>query len=414
MNIRSLDKISESEVLFEQDMNDREIRIYKLEDCKFSSYNLCYPNVVVNSRNFNYSPMQEKTMSLENVELTNDVRFNEITIVQKEPVFFFVYNTDNYYHFVYDTLPYLITFFELKKNHSNIKLLMNFPFGKKQHYKFVTEFLEILNLTSDDIVIIDENTKYEKVFFSTSYTHGHNSNAPPRKEIFDFFKKIKELALTGYNPTIPLPKKFYISRRSWVHGDASNIGTNYTLRRRLENEDNLVDFLNHSGFVEIFTETLTTRDKIALFDNADVIVGSIGGGVCNVLFSNESTKLICLVSPTFLKVNFRFKFCLDVINTIYYDNCEHTEKSRLKTFMRVKIPSHDIIGEISHIEDDFVEVSYSKEKVAGWNSSVTFDKILMKEREVLPIDMGLNSSWTFDLKKFIFYFQEDFDYQGVK
>ena len=32
-----------------------------------------------------------------------------------ENVFFFIYNFDNYYHFLYDTLPYLYTYFELKK-----------------------------------------------------------------------------------------------------------------------------------------------------------------------------------------------------------------------------------------------------------------------------------------------------------
>ena len=61
---------------------------------------------------------------------------------------------DNYFHFVYDTLPYLISFFELKKEIPNLKLLMNYPnFQKNKFYTFVNEFLEILNIMSTDIKI---------------------------------------------------------------------------------------------------------------------------------------------------------------------------------------------------------------------------------------------------------------------
>jgi exosortase/archaeosortase family protein len=180
---------------------------------------------------------------------------------------------------------------------------MNHPYGKKDQYKFVYEFLEILGIKSEDIVLIYKHTIYRKVFLSSSYTHGHDSNAPPRKEIFEFFDKIKELALHDYQPKVNLPAKFYISRRSWVHGDTSNIGTNYTSRRCLANENELVETLVLQDFEEIFTETMSTRDKIALFNQAKVIIGAIGGGTCNVIFSNRSTKLFCLVSPNFLTIN---------------------------------------------------------------------------------------------------------------
>ena len=40
------------------------------------------------------------------------------------PVFFFIYNVENYYHFIYDTLPYLYYYFEVKKSVSNLKLLI--------------------------------------------------------------------------------------------------------------------------------------------------------------------------------------------------------------------------------------------------------------------------------------------------
>lgn len=401
MHIKSLEDIQKFEVLFEQDANDREIKIYSLENCQFSGSNLFYPNVLVKSGDCFYEPMKEKTMSLDGVKLIKEIKFDDSTKSYDQDLFFFVYNTDNYYHFVYDTLPYLISFFHLKKTNEDIKLLMNFPFGKNEHYKFVLEFLEILGLSSDDIILIEKDVNYKKIFFSTSYTHGNDSNAPPRKEIFDFFKIIKNLALKEITRLGESPKKFYISRRSWVHGDTSNIGTNYTTRRCLSDENDLVSVLASHDFVEVFTETLTTREKIALFDRAEVIVGAIGGGLCNVLFSNPQTKLYCLVSPTFLDINMRFQFSLDKVETHYFKNCYHVEKSNLKTYMRVKIPDLSIVGEITKVDNDKVEVSYVDTFVSGWNACVDLNKIVVKKEDVIPLDNGLNSPWSIDVNEFV-------------
>ena len=81
------------------------------------------------------------------------------------------------------------------------------------------------------------------------------------------------------------------------------------------NEDELVEILVRNGYVEVFTESLSTVDKIKLFYNAESIVGAIGGGICNVLFSKDSTNLLALISPTFLDVNSRFIFSLNNVNT---------------------------------------------------------------------------------------------------
>ena len=126
-------------------------------------------------------------MSLKGI--SKDVVFNTEKTSKKfesECLFYFIYNTDNYFHFVYDTLPYLISFMEMKKTKPKLKLLMNYPNpNKKEHYRFVSEFLDILGITDNDIKIIDENTEYSSILVSTSYTHDFDSNLPPRNEIYD-------------------------------------------------------------------------------------------------------------------------------------------------------------------------------------------------------------------------------------
>jgi hypothetical protein len=266
---------------------------------------------------------------------------------------------------------------------------------KKELYRFVIEFLEILNITKNDIIIADKNTNYNEIYISTSYTHDIDSNFPPRKEIFDFYKQIVNIVNKNYKP-IKTPKKIYISRRTWLHNDFSNIGTNYTTRRRLVNEDELVDKLVKKGYKEIFAEKLTTIEKIQYFSNATHVIGAIGGGLANVLFSKKDTKLKAIISPTFLDVNNRFKFCLDCVDVEYDMRTKHVENTEFKTYMRVKTLDGLIVGEIEKIHDNKILVSYTDGSNTGWNSQSKYKKIELNINNVEKLDEGLNSPWIYE------------------
>jgi capsular polysaccharide biosynthesis protein len=379
-----------------KDENGRYINIYHYYDLQ-AVCDLYYPNVIFKNQDNIINPLKEKIMSLQIDFENNNIKNLEVKNIYETPLFFFIYNTDNYYHFIYDTLPYLISFFELKKEIKELKLLMSYPnFQKKEFYKFVKEFLEILEITDEDIIIIDKNTLYKEIYFSNSYTHDIDSNLPPREEIYDFYQSIVEKVSQKYKTDKAMPKKIYISRRSWLHGDTSNIGTNYTNRRKLECEDELVEYLNSIGYEEIFTENLSTFEKILLFNNVECVVGAIGGGLCNVLFSKPECKLISLCSPTFLDINNRFKYSFSKIQTIYYTDTFHTEKDFYKKSMRVKCDN--IVGEIEEVKKDTLIVAYVDAKVAGWNSNMIYKKIEVKKEDSITLDNGLNSSWNLDLE----------------
>ena len=390
-------------ILFNEDENGREISIFKFKNA--SSYGgTFYPNCFFQCDDIIINFSTEKVMSLENVE--NKIPSSKTDTMYlniNEPVFYFVYNTDNYYHFVYDTLPYLISYFEIKKEIPNLKLLMNYPnFSKKEFYKFVTEFLELLDIKKEDIFIIKENHLYKEIYVSNSYTHGFKSNLPPSKEIYDFYNKIVDIAKEkSIVDVCALPKKIYISRRTWIHGDTSNIGTNYTNRRKLECENDLVENLKNQGVEEVFTENLSTVEKIILFNNADLVIGSIGGGLCNVLFGRQNLNLLCIVSPTFLNVNYRFKYCFDKVKCFYYDETYHTEKNEWKKWMRVGVPTMKIVGEIEDVYVNELSILYTDNNVAGWNSEMQLNKIKVKKEWCRALDGGLNSSWNLNLNHFL-------------
>lgn len=387
--------------IFEKDSNNRSIDLFRFNNIQ-SYGDGFYPNCFFKCDDTLVNFSTEKVMSLKDVELSLSEEENDVSSIEESPVFYFVYNTDNYYHFIYDTLPYLISYFKIRESVPNIKLLMNYPNTSGKMYRFVSEFLDLLNIKEDQILILDKGTIYREAYVSTSYTHGHDSNLPPRREIYEFYNAIVENAIDVYSGDLhALPKNIYVSRRTWMHGDTSNIGTNYTTRRKLEEEDELVEMLVSEGVEEVFAEKLSTIEKIVMFNNADVVIGSIGGGLCNVLFSKQSCQLLCIVSPTFLSINNRFRYCFERVRTFYYENTSHSEDDEWKKWMRVK--SGNIIGEVEDVLDEQLIVSYTDEAVAGWNNNIEYKKIKLNKKDCVALDNGLNSSWKMNLVDFYEY-----------
>lgn len=392
-------------LFMEKDDNGREIFLYKLKNVQFVGANLYYPNCFAYSKEKNiiYEIVNEVTMSLR--EINNKINIPLINNTSSEycgDVFYFIYNTDNYYHFIYDSLPYLISFLEIKKNINDIKLLMNYPNPQTtKMYNFVLEFLDLLGI-KDDIIIVDNTVNYHNVYISDSFTHNGKSNHPPRKEIYDLYQKI----LNKSNPKKTEGKRIYISRRSWKHNDFTNIGTNYTSRRKLLNEDELVNVLEKYGFIECFTEKMTTIDKLELFANADIIIGAIGGGMCNALFSSNKTKLISINSPEFLKINQRFVYSYQKVNYIPFDDTNHSEVGDFKKYMRVCHKKSKIVGEIVNVYEDSVDIIYTVNNVAGWNKQLNYEKINLIKSECEILDNGLNSEWIMNMPKFEFLLKQ--------
>jgi len=405
MNIISFKDSNIYKNIFPIDENGRKIDLYKFEKCLFTGLNLYYPNTLIKFENELILPTLERTMSLKSGTIYEKFNMN-FDYYEKDyknscniPLFFFIYNTDNYFHFLYDSLPYLISYLHLKNSIPELKLLMQYPNEQKtSFYPFINEFLEILNIFKEDIILVDEDTLYSEIYVSTSYTHDIDSNLPPRKEIYDFYQNIVSIVKKKYScANVSTPQKIYVSRRTWLHNDFSNIGTNYTTRRRLVNEDEIVESLKREGFTEVFTENLTTLEKILYFANATHVVGAIGGGISNVLFSPKTTKLDALISPTFLDVNTRFKYSLDCVDVNYNFNSEHVEKTEFKTYMRVKTKDGSIVGEIEKIYDDKLLVSYTDGSNTGWNSQNEYKQVELIMADVEKLDNGLNSPWRIKL-----------------
>ena len=289
-----------------------------------------------------------------------------------------------------------------------MKILVNYPNkDKNDFYKFNKEFLEkILDL--DCLLIHDLNNIYSKIYVSSSLTHGGYSNNPPRKEIFNIYNLIKNnINYNNINERFYNLNKIYISRRTWINNDNSNIGTDYTSRRKMMNEDQLVEKLKTNGFIEIFAENLNTDEKIYLFSNANIIIGSIGGGMANLLFSGKITKSIVIATPFFLDINFRFKYSMEhTIIKYVYDVKTYQEDNKIPLYCRTNIIDCASIyfekyGEICDYnkENNKYLINISNNDVAGFNNNIKFNNAWFLEIQFKLLDNGLNSPYLVDINK---------------
>lgn len=295
----------------------------------------------------------------------------------------------NYYHFIYDTLPYLWAYINYCQD---FKLVMS---GKI--LPFVKESLELLGI--NNICIHNENNVYENVYLSNSLTFDNLPNDPPRKEIFEIYDILIKNALK-LKTDIKTFEKVYISRRTHLNPKNENIGTNYTTRRKLVNEDNLVKKLKEKGFTEIFGENLSFTEKIVLFNNAKVVIGSIGGSITNCIFCNKDTKVLCLVNPGFLEKNKRMEFLFDKRFTLFEETSliymGNPENHLISQNMRVEIIHTKKIGEIWGVYENSFTVNFNYK---NFNDTPELD--YYTKNEFVLLDNGINSPWEVNVDKLI-------------
>ena len=359
----------------------------------FTGRNLFFPNVLLYTEEKLINPYDEKVMSLnkdcfyDNNEYDYDNKL--ISNFKKGKYYFFIYNFENYYHFIYDTIPYL---YLLKKLNLADTVLVNYPNkNMERFFEFNMDLIRKLNIKTE---IVDRDNIYETVNISSSLTHGGFPNNPPCIEFNEFYDNFLRLKINSvdYRPRV------YISRRTWINNDTKNIGTNYTTRRKMINEDELVSELNKLNIIEVFAENLSMEDKIKMFSSAELVIGSIGGGMANLLFSPKDTKSVVIVTPYFMDINYRFKYSMENTNITYFDDVStYKEDNNIPLYCRVKY--NNIIGEIGDYKDGKYLINLSNNDIVGFSQNNSYQQIWANDNEFELLDKGLNSPYVVDINK---------------
>jgi hypothetical protein len=84
------------------------------------------------------------------------------------------------------------------------------------------------------------------------------------------------------------PRRIYVSRQ-----DARSI-------RRLLNEAELIDRLRAEGFAIVVPGALTAAEEVTLFRDARLIVGPLGAGLYNTLFTRSGATIVALSDPHYV------------------------------------------------------------------------------------------------------------------
>jgi hypothetical protein len=146
-------------------------------------------------------------------------------------------------------------------------------------------------------------------------------------------------------------------------------------------------------------------EKIFYFFHAKSIVGLIGGGMCNLLFSPSTTKSTVICSPLFLEINNRFKYCMEHTNIQFVTSTEIIfERHPYAKYQRIKILSgkfKDMYAEITAAKLNPTSNQIDLTCMLGDTTSVSIlcsdNKITISSANVELIDQGLNSPFSLDM-----------------
>lgn len=118
----------------------------------------------------------------------------------------------------------------------------------------------------------------------------HSFAFNPSSRLGDFASHVK-----GRCPTQKMEaRKLYVSRKD-------------SPRRSIENEDEVIRYLEARGFVSLELSRLTVAEQINVFASVDVVVGSHGAGLTNTIYCDQSTRVVELMprsyqNPCFLRI----------------------------------------------------------------------------------------------------------------
>ena len=304
-------------------VSERDVKVGHFTDCSFEGFCPHYPQPLMKTGGELLLPTIERFMSLGRGTVYEDKMewdcvYDKPHKIEHNPVFYFVYNCANYFHWLYDTVPYLYTYFLEKQKNKDLKLLISPPENKKDLYPFVYETLSLLGIEKEDLIFLDFKTLYKNVVVGSSLTHNRLSLEPPHPALHNIIDSMEGDDVSE--------DKIYVSRRTWTQKHTDNIGTDYTTERMCVNEDDVVDILNKHGFKEVFCENLSMKEKIGLFRSAKYVVGPIGGGMSNILFCKPETIVLSINSPEFFEVNKRLEYALCHTNLHMFDNTDFVNR----------------------------------------------------------------------------------------
>lgn len=159
---------------------------------------------------------------------------------------------------------------------------------------FEKEFWKIAGLEENQVLDVRSNiVEAEKYYFANN----ENWFFPNIRDIKNLIKLPLSLSIKKF----PEYNRIYISRK---------------IRRKLSNEDEIIQVLQEFGFKIIEDKTRTVKEQMEIYYSADVILGPHGASFSNILWCRPNTILVELFSNQYYPPF--FKYLANVLELKYY------------------------------------------------------------------------------------------------
>ncbi|WMN12184.1 glycosyltransferase family 61 protein [Marivirga salinae] len=184
--------------------------------------------------------------------------------------------TYNFFHFLIDSLPRVIDFFELKKTYPDIKLLVN---NKKP---FTVPYLLLCGVKEVDIFFAKQNLLVSKLFIVNNKFGRSKINNLWAYHVYSklYLGKMKELLFEN----LEINSQNFPRRRVYI--SQFDAGT-----RIVKNEQEVISMLKNHGFETIVLGKFTVANQIKIIATSEFIVGAHGAGFTNLIYA-DNCKII--------------------------------------------------------------------------------------------------------------------------
>jgi len=189
----------------------------------------------------------------------------------------------NYFHFVAEVLPKLLSYEKLGLDVS-IPLLVSSDLDDRLY-----ELIDMFKHPQRRVLRLERNVPYliGKLFYISdlSLVRDVYDRKPVTSDTYLPEELLNTIAKHGLNKRVGAldnrrPRKLFITRQG--------------KRRKIVNEQEIVDVLIRQGFEVVDLSSLSVQSQIELFSSAEIIVGGTGAGFTNLLWCRPGTKAVIL------------------------------------------------------------------------------------------------------------------------
>lgn len=212
----------------------------------------------------------------------------------------------NYYHEVYENLIKLLVIPECDIS-SDVPIIVDAIVAKVDSFNKILHYLsddlgrDIVFVGSKELFLIHNAYVISPVNKVTAHLKERNVVVNEDYIYDDIYLKAFRNRLLPNASKKRFPSKVFISRTN--------------VNKRNFNEDEVLEVLKGYGFERVCPETMTFEEQMALFANADWIIGGSGAAFSNLLFCKPGCRILCIVDS--------IKYGYPIFSTLaYLANCK--------------------------------------------------------------------------------------------